>query len=111
MRALGIDLGTSSALRLDGTQWSEVSTENPSENFSALGGVHIVSPASIFAVGGTDEGNPTMIQRSTGEAFDRKKAPRYAPLTGVTGAGTRLWAVGAYDTGSTVETLILQRCA
>jgi hypothetical protein len=106
--------GDTVALRYDGTRWSSVSSVDPADTLNSLAGVSATSAHDIVAVGvynGTGGTGP-LIERSTGAAFSRMKAPNVAALKGVAGAGGRQWAVGAFTSGGPgVDTVILQRCA
>jgi hypothetical protein len=105
--------GNTVALKFDGTRWSSVSSVDPADSLNSLAGVSATSAHDIVAVGvyNGSGGTGPLIERSTGGAFSRMKAPKVAALKGVAGAGGRQWAVGAFTTGGPgVETVILQRC-
>ncbi len=102
--------GQSSAtltLHWDGMQWSVVSSQSPGSYDNGLGGIAIVSPTSVWAVGSTSNIGPTqtLIEHWNGTQWSVVSSPdpgsSVDALSGVAALGiNNAWAVGYYVVGN-----------
>lgn len=99
----------------NGTQWSTVSSPNPSSTYSVLTGVTAISADNIWAVGSFSKKSNvnTLIEHWDGSAWSVVSSPnttsRFNVLQAVTAVSTTdVWAVGEYAAPDPYRPLIEQ---
>jgi hypothetical protein len=101
----------------DGNTWTTVASPNESPNVDYVQGVSVVGPGDVWAVGyhnhvfGFNQVNQTTSWHWNGTKWSLVNAPDLSQennyLFGVLGLSpTNVWAVGFWDTGSSLRTLI-----
>lgn len=102
----------------NGAKWTVVPSPDPGAVHNVLSGIRAASPASIWAVGGYDDGDnsvsKTLILHWDGKHWTQQKTPSPgsggSTLSGIRSiSGSEAWAVGTEADGNTDKPLILHR--